>query len=365
MYTMQHIIQQLNQLAPPHLAEAWDNVGLLLGDSKSEVHRILCALDLNERVVEEAITKKVQAIVLHHPFIFKAIKKLDFGTSQGRMIQQLIKHDINVFAMHTNFDIATGGMNDYLAELFELKETCVLQETGQVKCVKVVIYVPQTHFELVRDKMIAWNPCKIGNYSGCTFMTEGEGTFCPEEGASPFIGEKHALEKVKEVKLEFMTYANQVQEMLEVLKTVHPYEEIAWDAFELSNQSEAYGLGRVGICAPIDVYAFIEKVKQIFNIPYVRVVGASPKQITRLAICSGSGASVIGSAVGRADILITGDVGFHDAQYAIDQGLIVLDVGHYASENIGMQHIKSYLESRLCDVEVMCSEVDGEVFQTL
>ncbi len=366
--TVQQVIQQLDRLAPPQLAESWDNVGLLLGSPKRKVEGVLCALDLNEAVVKEAIQKKVQLIVTHHPFIFKPFKKIDLETSQGRILEQLIKHDINLFAMHTNFDSAKDGMNDYLAEKLDLQNVSILHQTGVRKKVKVVVYVPQTHFEVVRDKMIVWNPCQVGNYSGCTFATAGEGTFCPEANAKPFVGTQGELEKVQEMKLEFMTYQDALGEMLKVLQDVHPYEEIAWDAFALENQQEAYGFGRVGMCKAQSVQALIEQVKHIFGVPYVRLIAQAHQKsqsISRIAICSGSGASVIPQAARCADVLITGDIGFHEGQSVLTSDLILIDVGHYASENIGMEKIKDYLHNHFPMLEVVRSQVNGEVFEII
>ena len=162
MYTVKTLVAGCHQWAPPTLAESYDNVGLLIGDPSAEVSRVLCALDLNEAVVDEAINLNVQCIVTHHPFIFKALKSIDVTTPQGRCIQKLLMHNMSLVAMHTNLDIATGGINDYLAEQIGLTSLKILKPTSSRALYKIVVYVPQTHLHQVRDALIAWNPTKIG-----------------------------------------------------------------------------------------------------------------------------------------------------------------------------------------------------------
>lgn len=355
----------LNAFAPPSLAESWDNVGLLIGDMHAKATGVLCALDLNEAVIEEAIKLGANCIVTHHPFIFKALKKIDFQTAEGRMIRKLIKHDLNIFAMHTNFDIATGGINDYLASRLGLVETKPLKITSSQSLVKVSIYTPQTHLEQVREAIVSWNPCTIGNYTGCTFAGEGVGTFIPGEGAEPHIGELNQLEKVEEFKLECMINPMQLSELMTILKQVHPYEEIAYDVYKLENMSVHEGLGRIGLCKEMKLTDLIKQLKELLGIPYVRLIGDGEKVVSRVALCSGSGASFIGDAIGHADVYITGDVGFHDGQAALSHDLSVIDVGHYASENIAMPVIAHVLEQKLQGLQVSCSKVNGEVFQIL
>ena len=205
----------------------------------------------------------------------------------------------------------------------------------------------------------------MGNYIGCTFGAEGIGTFMPLEGSNPYVGKMDQLETVKEVRLECMVEPSQVQELMDIIKRVHPYEEVAYDLYNLENIEHCEGIGRVGVCDPIKVSDFISKLKQFFGIPYVRLVAKEDKMISKVALCSGSGGSFIGIAATQADLYITGDVSFHQAQEALSKGLVVVDVGHYASENIAMPIIESYLTKQFKNMKIVCSNVDGETFQTL
>lgn len=361
MPKLEELIRVLEEFAPKYLAESWDNVGLMVGSPSSEVRKVLCALDLNEEVIAEAISEGVDCIVTHHPFIFSPMKQLNYDSGQGKMIYQLMKHHISVYSMHTNYDIAEGGLNDYLAEKLEVKETKVLDVTFEEKLYKGIIYVPCTHLEEVRQAVINHMKCDIGNYAGCTFSNPGEGTFIPLEGSSPYIGDLGRLEKVKESQISFMgTYA-EVQHIIEKAKKVHPYEEVAVDIYALENMKKSYGIGRYGILEEaISMDEFIEKVKSFFNIQYVRVTDTKDRMVKRVAICSGAGSSFIAKAAQVADVYITGDLKFHEGQMAKSMGLTVVDVGHYASESIALSPIGECIQKALSECEVVYSKVNGE-----
>ncbi|MGL4344766.1 MAG: Nif3-like dinuclear metal center hexameric protein [Cellulosilyticaceae bacterium] len=365
MYTVKDIVQTLEQMAPSGLAEGWDNVGLLVGSRKTPVNKVLCALDLNEAVLEEAIRQEAQCIVTHHPFIFSALKRLDLDTPKGHIIAQLIKRDIAVYSMHTNLDIVTNGINDVLCEKLGITETQILHKTYTEALSKLCIYVPKSHAEAVRACLITHNNYAIGNYTGCTFTSEGQGTFVPLVGAKPYIGEQGRLEEVEEVKLECLVRAKDVRQLLGHISKVHPYEEIAYDVFELQNIGQPEGLGRYGNIEPMTVAQFAQKIKERLGGISVRVVGNLEQQIKTAAVCSGSGSSFIGDAAQVADIYITGDVKFHEAQQALDKGLCVIDIGHYASENIIMPILAQRLMVKHPDLEAIPSTVDAEVFQTI
>lgn len=126
---MSEITELFNGFAPEYLAESWDNPGLLVGDENAEIKKILVALDATEEVVDEAVKTGADLIVTHHPMIFGSIKKINTSDSMGRRIIKLIRNNICVFAMHTNLDIAFGGVNDELTKILGLKNTAVLFES--------------------------------------------------------------------------------------------------------------------------------------------------------------------------------------------------------------------------------------------
>lgn len=103
------------QIAPQSYAQKWDNVGLLMGDRNNQVKKIMCVLDITMPVVTQAIEQKIDLIISHHPLIFKTISLLS-DTSQGKIIIELAKNNIAVFAAHTNLDSVDGGINDFVAK---------------------------------------------------------------------------------------------------------------------------------------------------------------------------------------------------------------------------------------------------------
>lgn len=120
MITVSDILKLLEDFAPVSLAESWDNVGLMTGDHNQQVKCVMCALDVTENVIKEAISKNADLIVAHHPLIFTSVRNITEKNTTGRAIRLAIKNDISVICMHTNADCAYGGVNDALAKVLEL-----------------------------------------------------------------------------------------------------------------------------------------------------------------------------------------------------------------------------------------------------
>lgn len=365
MYILRDVIKEIEALYPKDLAESWDNVGLLIGTESQKVSKMLCALDVNDEVVQEAIMHNADCIFTHHPFIFKPLKNLNFDHPSNKLIRTLILNNISVYAAHTNLDIAQGGINDILCSLLDITQTGILDVTNDKKLCKFIIYVPEEFYEKVRQVIINYNPCLIGNYKGCTFTTEGEGTFIPLENSNPYLGEVGFLEKAKERKIECVIDKDDLSNIMGEIKKIHPYEEIAFDVFELENMNKQYGIGRYGSIVKTTVQQYIEKIKDKLNLPYVKLTGDPDKIIEKVSICSGSGSSYIRQAARVSDLYITGDMKYHDAQEALSLGLTVLDIGHYFSENAALPYVAKQLKTRLYDLDIICSKVDGNVFKIL
>lgn len=361
MPRLKEIIKVLEGFAPPYLAESWDNVGLMVGSASCDVQKVLCALDLNHEVIDEAIDLGANCIVTHHPFLFKPIRSINLETIQGQMIEKLIKHQISVYSMHTNYDITTGGLNDYLANQLGLKDIQILSKTYEEKLYKGVIYVPCSHLEQVRDVVIKNMTCDIGKYAGCTFSKQGEGTFIPLEGSKPYIGETGYVEKVNENELSFIGTYQEVEHIIKEAKKVHPYEEVAVDVYPLENMKKVYGIGRYGeLEEALSLETFVEKVKKIFNLEHIRITDLKERTIKRVAICSGAGSEYISRAAQVADVYLTGDLKFHEGQMAKSLGLTIIDVGHYASEQIALVPIGDCIQKAFPVCEIYYSKINGE-----
>ncbi len=361
MYLLNDIIKELEKVAPPRLAESWDNIGLIIGSRQQKVSRILCALDINEEVVEEAKHHKADCIITHHPLIFKPLSKIDYDTPKGKIIKQLITHNISVYTMHTNYDVVKGGINDILCDKLGIKEPEVLHISKEEQFYKAAVYVPEKSYENVRNAIINEDICDIGNYKGCTFTAEGEGTFIPMTGSNPYIGTHGKLEKAAERKIEFIASSANINKILGAVKKVHPYEEPAIDVLALNNMQSYDGIGRYGqLACEVTMEQFIVTLKEVFNIPYLRMTDSEVAWVKHVAVCSGSGAGYIKRASEIADVYVTSDIKFHEAQEAKDLGLCVIDIGHYASENLSVEYIVSKLSGLFKDLWVSSSKVNGE-----
>lgn len=360
------IFKWMEDWAPKHLAYDWDRIGLQVGNYNDPVKNILVTLDVTIDVVQEAIEKNVNLIIAHHPMLFRAVQSINTQTSQGKLLQKLLKHNITVYAAHTNLDIADGGVNDVLANLLQLKDTKPFVDVNHQSLYKIVVFVPESHAEDVRHALSSGGAGHIGNYSHCTFQSKGEGTFKPLKGTNPFIGTQGKIEYVQEYKIESIVPENKLQKSLEKMIAAHPYEEVAYDVYPLQNNGDSFGLGRIGkLPKKLTLANLIHDVKNAFHLDHLRVTGELEKQIHQVAIIGGSGEKYIHSAKqSRADVLITGDVTFHQAQIAQQIGLAIIDAGHYI-EHLAMETVQQYLQNKLTrkSIHVYRSTINTDPFQ--
>ncbi|GAW90933.1 Nif3-like dinuclear metal center hexameric protein [Calderihabitans maritimus] len=369
--TCQQIISILEELAPPRWREEWDNVGLLVGDPALPVKNVLLTLDVTDAVVEEAVDKQIDLIISHHPVIFRPISNLRYNQPLGRLLHRLVKENINVYAAHTNLDNAPGGVNDRLADILGLQEVKVLEPAFREKLYKLVVFVPEGYEDRVRQAICDEGAGWIGNYSHCTFQVAGTGTFRPLEGTNPFIGETGRLEKTAEFRLETIVPQNRLPRVLQAMNESHPYEEVAYDVYPLFNQGKEIGLGRIGLLPhPQPLKSLVSLVKEKFNVGSLKVVGDLETEIKKVAVCGGAGGSFIERAfLQGADLYITGDLKYHEAQHAASLGLAVIDAGHHGTEKVIVPALAEFLEQRLstlkAEINLILSEVDTNPWQVL
>ncbi|MET3682436.1 dinuclear metal center YbgI/SA1388 family protein [Alkalibacillus flavidus] len=368
--TANDIIKLLESFAPKKLAFDGDPIGLQVGDLNQPVNRVMIALDVLEGVVDEAIEKDIDLIIAHHPLIFKPLKTVDLNSEKGKIVQKLIQHQITVYAAHTNLDIAQGGVNDWLMSQLNLKSDDVVVPTEQESLYKIVVFVPTSHEDEVRDALSEAGAGHIGNYSHCTFNSEGYGTFKPQEGTDPYIGSAGELEKVNEIRLETVVSEGRLNETITKATDAHPYEEMAYDVYPLNLSGETYGLGRIGtLSEATTLEQFAQAVKHAFNVPQLRFVGRPDKKVKKVAVIGGDGNKFIQQAKRQgADVLITGDVYYHTAHDALGIGLAMIDPGHHI-EQIVKSELKRELENRASakhgHVEFISSNQVTEPFQFL
>ncbi|WP_298787917.1 Nif3-like dinuclear metal center hexameric protein [uncultured Marinococcus sp.] len=367
MNTVRDVIRVFEEWAPPSLAVEGDRVGLMIGDWNQPVTKVLTTLDVSEEVVDEAVKTGVELIIAHHPLLFRPIKSLDVANGQGPVIEKCIKHDLTVYAAHTNLDIAPGGVNDMMAEALGLTNTEVLAVTGEDQLYKLVAFVPESHTEEVRQAVGDAGAGYIGGYSHCTFSASGTGTFIPGDGTDPFLGEQGKMEFADEKRMETIVPASLRQSVEAALTAAHPYEEPAYDMYPLALPGEPYGLGRVGdLPEEMTLEAFVEQVKKSYDVPFVRVVDGKADRVKRVALLGGDGNKYWKQALSKqADVYITGDIYFHTAQDAAMDGLTMMDPGHHV-EKIMKKGVQKEMQHRSQDrlqVEWVASALSTEPFR--
>lgn len=360
------VIQLFEQFSPKAYAMEGDKIGLQIGALNQHVQNVLVALDVTEEVVEEAIAKNVQLIIAHHPPIFRPLQKIATETPSGRMIAKLIKHDIAVYAAHTNLDVAVGGVNDLLSDALGLQDPEVLIPTYEDKLKKLVVFVPAENAEKLREALGNARAGSIGNYSHCSFSGLGEGRFLPGEDTNPHIGKQGKLESVNEVRVETIFPQSLEKKVLQAMIKAHPYEEVAYDVYSLENKGEQLGLGRIGKVAETTLGEFAEKVKQAFEVDTVRVVGDLNAKVKKAAVLGGDGNKYYTQAKFRgADVYITGDIYYHTAHDAMMAGLNMIDPGHNV-EKVMKKGVAKAMD-KLCkekgyDVVFLPSEIGTDPF---
>jgi dinuclear metal center YbgI/SA1388 family protein len=360
------IIGAINRIAPENLAEDWDNVGLQVGSRQQLINRILLTLDVTESVVTEAVNRKADLILAHHPFIFNGLKTLATDHEKGRNIEKLIKNDISVYVAHTNLDKAEFGLNQYLADLLGLENITTLEPADPEVYYKIVVFTPLEATNRIVEVMGKNGAGSLGNYDSCTYRTNGIGTFRPLEGSAPYIGTENQLVSVAEDRIEAIVKRRDIKNLISQVKKNHPYEEMAYDVIPLENGRfiNQSGLGKMGILKEaVDSTGFIELLKNRLKLESLRGAGAMPQKIKRVAICSGAGADLIGLAKSRrADVLVTGDLKHHDGQRALENNFWVLDAGHYGTEKWAKSCFKKILQQELGEEcpELMVAETQKD-----
>ncbi|MGM7721094.1 Nif3-like dinuclear metal center hexameric protein [Metabacillus sp. Hm71] len=361
------VIQLFEQFSPKSYAVEGDKIGLQIGNLNKQVNQVMITLDVMESVIDEAVEKKVDLIIAHHPPIFRPIKKLTTDNTYGRMLEKCIKHDIAVYAAHTNLDVAYGGVNDMLAEALALSDLEVLVPTYEDKLKKLVVFVPEAHEKEMRDALGNAGAGHIGNYSHCFFSTSGEGSFLPLNGAEPFIGEKGQLEFVKEARIETIFPESIQKKVVQTMLKTHPYEEVAYDIYPLEQPGTTLGLGRIGkLNAELSLQDFAEHVKTSLQVEHVRMVGNPSSRVKKVAVLGGDGNKYIQQAKFKgADVYVTGDLYFHVAQDALMMNLNVIDPGHHV-EKVMIKGVSAKLgdmcKEKKYEVQVFGSKVNTDPF---
>lgn len=350
----------IDEIAPFRLAESWDNVGLIVGGACDSANKVMLALDVTNKVIDEAVESDIDLIITHHPVIFHPLKSL----SSSSLVYKLAAHGIAVISAHTNLDIAQGGVNDALAEKIGLIDIKPLAVTEIDLSYKVAVFCPENSAEDIYRAMSEAGAGEIGNYKGAAYFSSGIGRFTPLEGASPAIGIVNKLEKVKEVKVEMIVEKEKLSAVLTAMLKAHPYEEPAYDIFENLGSKTQHSLGRIGRLAnPLSPKEFALYLKKVLGAPVVEFTSLKPS-ISTVALCGGSGNGYIAAAVNKnADAYLTGELDHDVVLSANEKGLCVFKAGHFHTENVVMESLKHALESKIKGADIAISKTCTDEIQ--
>ena len=329
---IKEVLQVIETLAPLPLQEEYDNSGVQVGDVNREATGALFCIDITEEVIDEAISLKCNLIIAHHPIAFKSFKSLTGKNYVERCMIKAIKHDITLYAAHTNLDNANGGVNFKLAKMLGLENVRVLNPKRN-SLLKFVTTVPHSHAQTVRNAIFNAGAGNIGEYDSCSYNLEGEGTFRAKEGADPHVGEIGELHFEPEVRIETIIPVMKKNEVIRALIAVHPYEEPVYDLYPINNNWSEHGSGAVGVLPePMQEQEFLYMLKDVFKLHHINHSHLRGKEIREVALCGGSGAFLINSAINYgADVFITGEAKYND-YYDVEDQLLLAVIGHYESE---------------------------------
>jgi dinuclear metal center YbgI/SA1388 family protein len=329
---LKSIIGWLEELAPPSLQEDYDNSGLIAGTPGMEVTGVLVALDCTEAVLQEAISLGCNLVVAHHPIVFRGLKSLTGRNYVERTVIMALKHDIALYAIHTNLDHVRDGVNAALAARIGLLETRVLSPLKDRLC-KLVVFVPHASADGVRSAMFSAGAGSIGAYDQCSFNLEGTGTFRGGPDTQPFVGIPGSMHHEAETRIEVILPRWRLQAVLSAMMAAHPYEEVAYDVYALENTSGDWGAGLIGrLPEPVPAIHFLAALKQDLQLACIRHTHLCRETIQTVALCGGAGRFLLPCAIAEgAEVFVSADFKYHEF-FDADNQIIIADIGHYESE---------------------------------
>lgn len=363
MPQIQEVIRFLETKAPRSYQESYDNAGLLTGDAQQEIKGILYTLDATEEVIEEAISKQCNFIIAHHPVIFKGLKSITGKNHVERAVIKAIKNDIAIYATHTNLDNVHDGVNYKIGQKLGLEQLAILKNKPH-SLNKLTTFVPQEDAEKVLNALSDAGAGNIGNYKNCSFTLDGQGTFQPNEFASPHIGTQNQLEKVDEKRIEVIFPAYVVNEVMKALNEAHPYEEVAYYLHNLENDNQEAGSGMTGkLPEPMSAESFLRHIKSSMEVHCIRHTKPLDRQIKKVAVCGGAGSFLLGDAIrSGADAFITSDFKYHEF-FDADGEIMIADIGHYESEQYTRELLREWVQEQYPQIKGNISQINTNPIQ--
>jgi dinuclear metal center YbgI/SA1388 family protein len=360
---LRDLLKILDEIAPTRDAESWDNVGLLVGDPAQSVSKALLTIDYTPEVAAEAQREQCDLVISYHPPLFAAIKRL----TAPDPIFDAIRRGVALYSPHTALDVADGGTNDLLADILGLQDRQPLRLIEpKARNHKLTTFVPEEALEKVANALFEAGAGRIGNYTRCSFRSEGTGTFEGDRTTHPTVGKAGVFERAREIKLETLCPIARVPEILAALRNSHPYEEPAFDLIQLAAPNEKLGQGRIGNMPATPLPTLLTRIKKELALSHLLVAGPTDPTITRAAVLAGAGREHLKDAIAqRAQLYLTGEIPHHDALNAAKAGLTVVATLHSNSERATLKRLRDRLAEATRAVPFLISSVDRDPFQVV
>ena len=358
-------VKELEAIAPPDLAEAWDNVGLLVGDPAGEVSRAMLCIDYTAAVAAEAKAAGCDFVLAYHPPVFTPLKRLTAGGASA-LVYDAARRGVAIYSPHTALDVADGGTNDVLADVLGLVDRRPLRPSGaKARECKLVTFVPPENIDAVADALFAAGAGRIGDYSQCSFRTEGHGSFFGEHGTHPAAGQAGRRETTQEIKIETVLTLSKVGDAIAALKRTHPYETPAFDLVALAAPPTGIGIGRIGrLPVPTSRADVFGRLKGELGIGHLLVAGPTDGDVKTAAVCAGACGECLDDALAaKADLYVTGEMRHHDAVRAAAAGMTVVCTLHSHSERVTLRRLVPKLAATMPTIAWQLATSDADPFR--
>ena len=355
---LKELTDYIESFAPLCYQESYDNSGLLIGSSSDITNKAIISLDVTEAVMDEAITEGADLVIAHHPLIFRGIKNINNNTETGRCIIKAIKNGIAVYIAHTNLDNIITGVNNKICNKLGLVNCEILSPVnGQLS--KLVTFIPMEYKEKVQEALFSAGAGHIGNYDSCGFTTDGTGSFRGNEASNPFTGSSGKLHFEPETRFETIFPSCLKNKIVKALLESHPYEEVAYDIYQLDNRYQLVGSGMTGeLPEETGEEEFLRKAQKVFKQKVIRHSPLIGKKVKRVAVCGGAGSFLIPEAIrSQSTVFLTGDLKYHQF-FEAENKIVLADIGHFESEQYTCELFYELIMKKFPNFAVRLTEID-------
>ncbi len=356
---IEKIIYKIEKIFPTKTAEEFDNVGLLLGNTDTQCNKALVCHDVTDEIIDEALNSKCELIISYHPLIFNSLKKINYKDRIGRIITKIIENKLSLYSIHTSFDNLKNGLSFYLGNIINLKnQKKIIPKKNTL--MKLTTYVPNEYLDLVLNSLHEAGAGEIGNYSKCSFSTEGEGRYFGNEKSNPKIGNKQEITKTSEILVSLVFPSFRRKNIIESLINSHPYESVAYEIMNIDNHNPDHGLGSIGVLSKsMTQKEFLNFVKGKLPIPVIRHSKLLKNKIKTVAVLAGSGSFAIDDAINKkADAFITGDLKYHDF-FKSNNKILLIDAGHFETEFFIKNKLQEILKEKIPNFAFIRSKINN------